>query len=396
VAALKAAERREGMNIIVAPDSFKGSLTAVEAADAILQGVRAVLPEAEVVCFPLADGGEGTVEGLVLATEGRIIRQDVTGPLGEPVAAGFGVLGDDVTGVVEMAQAAGLTLVPEEKRNPLVTTTYGVGELMLAALEAGCRRLIVGLGGSATSDGGAGMAQALGVRLLAEDGTELKRGAAALMSLGRIDMSGLDSRLAGATIWAASDVTNPLCGPEGAATVYGPQKGASRQMVAMLDKALGKFAEVVERDVGVAVRDLAGGGAAGGLGAGLVAFCGAEIRSGASLVLAMLRFEEYLESADVIFTGEGKIDRQIEFGKAISGVALLAEKHQVPVVALTGSLEVEPEKLAGRGVSAVVPITPGPMEEKEAMSRAGELLQEAAERTMRVLLVGRGLSERAV
>jgi glycerate kinase len=381
------------MNIIVAPDSFKGSLTAAEAADAIVQGVREVMPEAEIVSIPLADGGEGTVEALVLATRGRILQAEVTGPMGDPVEASYGILGDDVTGVVEMAQAAGLSLVPAQKRNPLLATTYGVGELMRAALDEGCRWLIVGLGGSATSDGGAGMAQALGVRLLSGDGDDLKRGAAALMSLERIDTSGRDPRVEETTIYAASDVTNPLCGPEGAAAVYGPQKGADDQMVRRLDQALAHFAEVVERDLVIDVREMSGAGAAGGLGAGLVALCGAEIRSGPSLVLELLRFEEYLEAADLVLTGEGKVDRQIEFGKAISGVAMLAEKHTVPVVAFAGSLEEEQADLVERGISAVVPIAPGPIEEAAAMAQAGELLQAAAERAMRLLVLGRGLGD---
>lgn len=381
------------MNIIVAPDSFKGSLTAAEAADAIVQGVRDVMPEAEIVSIPLADGGEGTVEALALATRGRILQAEVTGPMGDPVEASYGMLGDDVTGVVEMAQAAGLSLVPAQKRNPLLATTYGVGELMRAALDEGCRRLIVGLGGSATSDGGAGMAQALGVRLLSGDGGDLKRGAAALMSLERIDTSGRDPRVEETTIYAASDVTNPLCGPEGAAAVYGPQKGADGQMVRRLDEALAHFAEVVERDLVIDVREMSGAGAAGGLGAGLVALCGAEIRSGPSLVLELLGFEEYLEAADLVLTGEGKVDRQIEFGKAISGVAMLAEKHTVPVVAFAGSLEEEQADLVERGISAVVPIAPGPIEEAAAMAQAGELLQAAAERAMRLLVLGRGLGD---
>jgi len=376
------------MNIIVAPDSFKGSLTAREAADAITQGIRDALPEAEIVAFPLADGGEGTAEALVLATEGRLVRRLVTGPTGASVEATFGVLGDDVTGVVEMAQAAGLTLVPPAERTPLLTTTYGVGELILAALDQGCTRLIVGLGGSATNDGGAGMAQALGARLLKADGSEIGRGGAGLMSLDRIDVSDVDARIARTTIWAASDVTNPLCGPEGASAIYGPQKGATPQMVPMLDKALAHYADVVERDLAVDVRNAAGAGAAGGLGAGMIAFCHAQIRSGASLVLQIMDFESYLESADVIFTGEGKIDRQIEFGKAISGVALLAEKHGVPVVAFTGSLEEEPAKLSRRGIHAVMPIAPGPIDEEQAMSKASELLQAAAERATRLLVLG--------
>ncbi len=381
------------MNIIVAPDSFKGSLTALQAADAIVQGIRDVAPEAEIVSIPLADGGEGTVESLVLATRGRFLTKKVAGPLGDPVEATFGVLGDDVTGVVEMAAAAGLGLIPREQRNPLLTTTYGVGELILAALSAGCTRLIVGLGGSATNDGGAGMAQALGARLLSAGGGELPRGGAALAHLDRIDLSGVDPRVGQVVISAASDVTNPLCGPKGAAAIYGPQKGATPEMVAQLDQALAHFAQVIERDLGVDVREMSGAGAAGGLGAGMIAFCGAQIRSGASLVLEILGFEDYLEAADLVITGEGKIDRQIEFGKAISGVALLAEKHGVPLIAFTGSLEEEPEQLARRGVQAVVPIIPGPMPEQEAMSRAGELLQAAAERTLRLLLVGRELGD---
>jgi glycerate kinase len=381
------------VNIIVAPDSFKGSLTALQAADAIVQGIRHVLPEAEIVSFPLADGGEGTCEALVLASEGRFLPQEVVGPLGEPVKANLGILGDDVTGVVEMAQAAGLSLVPPEKRNPLLTTTFGVGQLMRAALDAGCTRIIVGLGGSATNDGGAGMAQALGARLLDAGGSDLPPGGAALLDLERVDLTGLDARLQQTTIYAATDVTNPLCGPQGASAIYGPQKGATPEMVAQLDKALARFAYVVERDLSIEVRDLAGAGAAGGLGAGVVAFCGAKFRSGASLVLEMLRFEQYLDTADLIFTGEGRLDRQIEFGKAISGVALLAEKYQVPVIALTGSLAIEPDALARRGISGVVPIIPGPMDEQEAMTRASELLQEAAERTMRLLLIGRQVGE---
>jgi len=381
------------MNVIVAPDSFKGSLTALEAADAIVQGVRDVLPDAEIVSIPLADGGEGTVEALVRATEGKIAKAKVTGPMGEPVEAQFGLLGDDVTGVVEMAQAAGLFLVPPDKRNPLLATTYGVGELMLAALDAGCTQLIVGLGGSATNDGGAGMAQALGVRLLGPEGREVGRGGAALKDLERIDISGLDPRIPRTTIYAASDVINPLCGPNGASAVYGPQKGATEEMVATLDKALWHYGGIISEQLQLEVRDLPGAGAAGGLGAGLVALAGAKIRSGPSLVLELLRFEEYLEAADLVLTGEGKIDRQIEFGKAISGVALLAEKHGVPVIALTGWLTEEDHKLAERGVAAVLPIAPGPIAEQEAMERAGELLQAGAERALRLIVLGRRLGD---
>jgi glycerate kinase len=357
----------------------------------MVQGIREVMPEAETAAVPLADGGEGTVEALVTATGGRIMERTVTGPMGDPVTAAFGVLGDDVTGVVECAQACGLALVPPERRNPLSATTRGVGELMLEALGTGCTRLIVGLGGSATNDGGAGMAQALGARLLGPNGSELRSGASHLMSLERIDISGLDPRLAEAAVCAASDVANPLCGPEGASVVYGPQKGASPQMVEILDRALDHYADVIARDLEVMVRDLPGAGAAGGLGAGLAAFCKAEIRSGANLVMEMLAFDELLTAADVVFTGEGKLDHQTEFGKALSAVALLAAKHSVPVVAFTGNLEVEPRRLVQQGIASAVSILPGPMDERQAIARASELLQAAVERTVRLLVLGSGL-----
>jgi glycerate kinase len=379
------------VNIVIAPDSFKGSLTALEAADAIEQGVRDVAPEAETVVVPLADGGEGTTEALVVATRGRMVKREVTGPLGEPVEAVFGVLGDDVTGVVECAQAAGLTLVPPDRRDIMRATTRGVGELMHAALEEGCTRLIVGLGGSATNDGGAGMAQALGAQLLTADGRDIGPGAAGLAELHRISISRLDPRLADVSVCAASDVTNPLCGPEGASAVYGPQKGARPEQVPVLEAALARFAEIVARDLGVEVKGEPGAGAAGGLGAGLLAFCGASIRSGANLVLETFGFDELLEAADLVLTGEGRIDNQTTFGKAIHAVALLAAKHEVPLVAFAGSVQEEPAKLARHGIGGVVPIVDGPMGEEEAMSRAGELLQSAAERAMRLLVLGREL-----
>lgn len=382
------------MNFVVAPDSFKGSLRAAQAAEAITQGILAVQPEAQIASLPLADGGEGTAEALVIATRGRLEEVGVTGPLGEPVRALLGLLGDDVTAVVECAQACGLPLVPPERRNPLLATTRGVGELMLAALDAGCTRLIVGLGGSATNDGGAGMAQALGARLLDARGDELSPGAAHLPELDRVDVSRLDARLAEVTVWAASDVTNPLCGPTGASAVYGPQKGASPEMVEMLDRALSHYAEVIARDLDLDVRHLTGAGAAGGLGAGLLAFCHATVRSGASLVLEMFAFEDLLEAADVVFTGEGRIDSQVAYGKAVGTVALLAQKHGVPVIAFAGSVQVEPELLLEQGLLAAVPILPGPMAEAQAMAQASGLLQAAVERTVRILQVGESIARR--
>jgi len=376
------------MNIIIAPDSFKGSLSAAEATEAIRQGIRAVLPEAETVGLPLADGGEGTVEALVSATHGRFMTTKVTGPLGEPVEARWGILGDDVTAVIEMAAACGLPLVPAEKRNPLITTTYGTGELIRAALGAGCTKLVIGIGGSATNDGGAGMAQALGAELLDADGRPIGRGGEALARLEKIRTEHMDERLSRLQVKVASDVSNPLCGPEGASAIYGPQKGATPEMVELLEGALAHYAEIIERDLGIEVKDLAGAGAAGGLGAGLMAFLNAEMHRGVALVLETVGFEEYLAAADLVITGEGKIDFQTGFGKALAGVGALAKKHRVPVVAIAGAVEVGPEELSDLGISAAVAALSGPMGEAEAMARAAELVQETTERIMRLLLLG--------
>ncbi|MGB9859376.1 MAG: glycerate kinase, partial [Moorellaceae bacterium] len=270
--------------IVIAPDSFKESLDAPQVAAAIAAGIKRVLPEVETVEVPLADGGEGLTTTLVAATGGRLMTATVTGPLGEPVTAKWGILGDGRTAVIEMAQASGLPLVPKEKRNPLYTTTYGTGELIRQALEEGCRRLIVGIGGSATNDGGAGMAQALGVKLLDQSGQDIPWGGIGLERLARIEMQDLDPRVKEAEILVACDVDNPLCGPRGASAVYGPQKGATPEMVRRLDAALAHLADIIARDLGLQVRDLPGAGAAGGLGAGLVAFLGATLRRGIELV----------------------------------------------------------------------------------------------------------------
>ena len=376
------------MNIIIAPDSFKGSLSAVEATEVIRQGIRAVMPEAETVGLPLADGGEGTVEALVTATHGRYLTTKVTGPLGEPVEARWGILGDDITGVIEMAAASGLPLVPPDKRNPLITTTYGTGELITAAVEAGCTKLIIGLGGSATNDGGAGMAQALGVKLLDAEGKPIERGGAALAKLEKIDVSKIDERLCRLQVKIASDVSNPLCGPQGAAAIYGPQKGATPEMVETLDQALAHYAAVIARDLNLDLKDRAGAGAAGGLGAGLMAFLNAGMHRGVTLVLEAIGFEEYLESADLVITGEGRIDSQLQFGKALAGVGALGRKHKVPVVAIAGAVEVDPDELLDFGIRATMPIVNRPLAEAEAMACAAELVQEAAERIMRLIAVG--------
>ncbi len=296
------------MHIVIAPQSLKGSLTAYEAGQAIASGVRAILPEAEIDIIPIADGGEGTVQALVDATNGTLLHQTVTGPLGEPVTAFFGLLGDGTTAVIEMASCAGLPLVPPAKRNPRITTTYGVGELIKAALDRGCRHFIIGIGGSATNDGGAGMAQALGTQLQTEAGQEIERGGAALATLTHISLAHLAPRIQEATVDVACDVNNPLCGPLGASAVYGPQKGATPQMVAELDAALAHYAEIIERELGIAVKDVPGAGAAGGLGAGLLTFLHARLRPGAQIVLEATQLAQHLQTADLVITAEGQID----------------------------------------------------------------------------------------
>ncbi|GFN22660.1 glycerate kinase [Thermanaeromonas sp. C210] len=372
--------------IVIAPDSFKESLEAPEVAAAIAAGVKRVLPAAETIEVPLADGGEGLISTLVAATGGRVEAATVTGPLGEPVRACWGVLGDGRTAVIEMAQASGLPLVPKDRRNPLITTTYGTGELIRHALDAGCRRLIVGIGGSATNDGGAGMAQALGVRLLDQDGEEIPRGAAGLERLHRIDSQSLDPRIREAEIMVACDVDNPLCGPRGASAVYGPQKGATPEMVPRLDAALARLADIIVRDLGKEVRNLPGAGAAGGLGAGLVAFLGATLRPGIELVMEAVNLEKILaQGADLVITGEGEINSQTVHGKVPVGVARLAGKYGIPVVALVGSIGEGANAVLEQGIKGFMSIVPRPVPLSFCLENAAELLADAAERLVLLL-----------
>ena len=374
------------MKIIIAPDSFKGSLTARQAADAIERGVRHVTPDADIIPIPMADGGEGTVRALVDATGGRLISAHVTGPLGEPVAATYGILGDGAAAVIEMAEAAGLHLVGTTP-DPLRATTRGVGELILDALDRGMERIIVGLGGSATNDGGAGMAQALGVRLLDADGRDLPVGGAALANLVRIDCTGLDSRIARTPIVLASDVTNPLTGPDGASAVFGPQKGATPAMVEQLDRALNRYAAVVRRDTGRSVDAIPGAGAAGGLGAGFLAFTDATMRSGVDLVIETVGLKERAVGADYCFTGEGRVDGQTQYGKTPMGVAR-AVREAAPacrVIALAGSIGEDAEQLNALGCTAMFGIQPGAVSLQEALAGASRNLERTAEQVMRLL-----------
>jgi len=375
------------MKIVVAPQGFKGSLNAEQVAQAIAEGIRRVLPDIETILVPLADGGEGTVQALVYSTHGKTVSVEVTGPLGDKVSAEWGLLGDGVSAVVEMASASGITLVPPEKLNPMVATTYGTGELIRAALDAGCRKLIIGIGGSATNDGGAGMAQALGAKFLDDKGKELPWGGAALAGLNRIDISGLDSRIAGCEIIVASDVTNPLVGPDGASRVYGPQKGATEDMSRHLDEALTNYARVVKKDLGIDVVDMPGAGAAGGLGAGLVAFLGARLMSGIEIVSQAAGFADHLKGAALVFTGEGRMDAQTLFGKTVSGVATRAKALQVPVIAIVGELTGDYREVYRHGIDAILSITPGPISLEKSMANASSLIADTAERAMRLIMI---------
>jgi glycerate kinase len=378
------------MRIVVAPNAFKGSLSAVEAAEAIAEGARIAAPDADLVLVPIADGGDGTVDALVVATQGERRTVRVRGPLGDPVDAEYGLIDAGSTAVIEMAKAAGLALVPPAKRDPRITTTYGVGELLQHAYDRGARHFVVGIGGSATNDGGAGMAQALGYHLLDETGRELPPGGLALKRLARIHVGGVHANWKETEVDVACDVTNPLTGPHGASAVYGPQKGATPEMVAELDAALHRFAEIIRRDLGVDVEHLPGAGAAGGLGAGLVAFLGARLRPGAEMVMEAVHLDERLNQADLVITGEGRLDSQTaRFGKGPAGVARHAKNAGIPVVAIGGSVADETElRLLFDGVEATV-VEPGTLE--ETIARARPLLVRAATRLMWLLLTGRRL-----
>lgn len=373
------------MRVVVAPDSYKGSLTAADAAAAMARGVRRALPAAQVVEVPMADGGEGTLAALVAATGGRLIVRQVTDPLGHPVSATFGLLGDGHTAVIEMASASGLLLVPSDRRDPSRATTYGTGELMRAALDEGATRLLVAIGGSATNDGGAGMIQALGGHLLKADGTAVGPGGAALLELDRIDLSGLDARLQGTEVTVACDVDNPLTGPTGASVVYGPQKGATPEMVALLDQALARLAEVMARDLGRDVRHQAGAGAAGGLGAGLVGFLGAALRPGIEVVMDAARIDEALAGAALVLTGEGRTDGQTLAGKVPLGVARRAARHGAPAVVISGAVTPEADDLLTENILSLFSIVDGPISLDQAMERAAELLERATARVVRTL-----------
>ncbi len=369
------------MRIVVAPQEFKGTLTAEQAAQAMAEGVRRALPDAEVETIPLADGGPGTVPAIVAAAGGRVLRAAVQDPLGRNVEAEWALL-DGGTGVLEMAAAAGLWRLRPEERDPLAAGTYGVGQLITAALAAGCQRIVIGLGGSATNDGGAGMASALGVRFLDNEGRELRPGGAALGRLARIDVSALDAGVRACRFTAATDVTNPLCGPDGASLVYGPQKGASPAAAALLDAALRRYGEVIERDLAVPVLAATGAGAAGGLGAGLIAFLDAEVRPGIDVVAEVVRLRDRLRGVGLLVTGEGRLDGQTGWGKTVAGVARIAGEEGVRVLIVPGALGPGGEAILPL-VDGVEPVVGGAATAEESLARPAELLALTAERALR-------------
>lgn len=372
------------MKIVIAPDSYKGSVSAVAVADAMERGVRKVFPNAEVVKMPIADGGEGTVETMIEASGGTWVEETVVGPLGEPVKAGWGIMGDGETGVIEMAAASGLPLVGDRK-NPLITTTYGTGELILSALNRGLKRIIIGIGGSATNDGGVGMARALGVRFLDADGKELANGGGALADLASIDVSGIDKRLYDMTLLVACDVDNPLCGPNGASYAYGPQKGATPEMVEALDAALANYAAIAEKTLGKSVKDTPGAGAAGGLGAGLMLFTQTELRPGIDIILEVNEFDQALQGASLMLTGEGQTDFQTARGKAPVGAAKWAKKYDIPVVCISGGLGKGADEVLAYGIDALASIAPRPISLEDCIAQGEQLLEEATERICRLV-----------
>ena len=373
------------VRIVVAPQAFKGSLSAQEACRAIREGALRQIPDAEVVLVPMADGGDGALEALVDATGGSYRHTLVRGPLGEDVRAAWGIMGDGGTGVVEMARASGLVLVPDSRRDPRRASTYGTGQLISAALDAGCRRMIVGIGGSATNDGGAGMAAALGVRFLDADGNHLPQGGAALSRLDRIDLFDLDPRLRSCDVLAACDVANPLTGPEGASAVYGPQKGMTPEVVRELDAALSRFDEVLTRTMGRSFANIPGAGAAGGLGAGLMAFLDARLQPGVDVVAAAVGLDAALDAADVVITGEGRLDGQTVYNKTPVGVALRAKARGLRVIALAGSLGEGHRAALAMGIDAVETLADGSTPLENAVANAYSLLADAAERAMQSL-----------
>ncbi|MDT8715144.1 glycerate kinase [Clostridium sp. 19966] len=375
---------KKNLNIILAPDSFKESMTAKEACVAMEKGIKKVNDKINCIHVPMADGGEGTMQSLIDATGGRKYSLKVVGPLGNEVDAEYGILGNGKIGILEMASASGIQLVPKEKRNPLITTTYGTGQLIKACLDMGIKKLLIGIGGSATNDGGAGVIQALGARLLDEEGKELGFGGGELEKLHSIDISDLDARIAEVEVEVACDVTNPLCGERGASNVFGPQKGATKEMISALDSNLAHYANVIKNQLGKDVLELPGAGAAGGLGAGLVAFLDGKLKKGIDMVIEYSDLENKVKDADMVWTGEGSIDFQTKFGKTPFGVASIAKKYNKPVIALAGRIGNDIEELYDE-IDAIFGIMQGVTSLEEALENGKENIEKTSENIIRLM-----------
>lgn len=384
------------MKIVIAPDSFKENLTSLEVASEIETGLKRVWPDADYVKVPMADGGEGTVRSLVDATGGQIVKCEVTGPLGEKVLASYGLLGDSDIAVIEMAEASGLPLVAKDQRDPLRATTFGTGELVADAIKRGVKEIIIGIGGSATNDGGAGFAQALGARFHNTGGVPITKplGGGQLAEITAIDMTQANPGLDRVRISVACDVTNPLCGENGASHVYGKQKGATPEMIAQLDKNLEHFAQIIKRDLYADIANKPGAGAGGGIGAGLMAFTNATLKRGVELVIAHTGLEKQMKGADLAITGEGRVDSQTAFGKTPSGVAAVARKLGVPVVAIGGGLADDAAAVFAHGIDGLETATPNAMPLEEAIGKSRQYLQDAAERTARLIVVGQRMPQK--
>ncbi|MDS0527118.1 glycerate kinase [Clostridium sp. SHJSY1] len=374
------------MKIVIAPDSFKGSLTALEVANAIEEGLKKYDETFELEKVPMADGGEGTVESLVSLTNGEIITVDVKDPLMREIKGFYGLLGDKKTAVIEMAAASGLPLLKENEKNPLITSTYGTGQLIKDALDRGCNNFIIGIGGSATNDGGTGMLKALGVKFLDENNNEVKDGAIELDKLLTIDMSGFDKRIFECDIKVACDVQNPLCGENGASYVFGAQKGADEELMAILDKNLYHYGEVLEKTFNTEVINVPGAGAAGGMGAAFIAVIKGKLERGIDIIIQESKLNEKLENADLVFTGEGKIDFQTKFGKTPFGVASEAKKKDIPVIALAGSVGEGTDTLYEAGFDGIFSIMDSPMTLEEAIKDSENLVKEAAYRIINLYM----------
>lgn len=378
------------MKIIVAPDSFKSSMSAISAANAIERGIKKAgdfyNTNYDVIKVPMADGGEGTVDAVINSIGGRKIYTEVLDPLGRKINSFFGILGKE-TAIIEMAASSGLHLLSDKEKNPMETTTYGTGQLIKRALDEGCKHIIIGLGGSATNDGGVGMAQALGIKFLDNEGREIGFGGQNLKHIKSIDISGLDKRIDDVKITVASDVKNPLCGPQGASAVYGPQKGATPEMIKILDDNLKHLTEIIKKDLKKDIRNIPGAGAAGGLGAALIAFLDANILPGIEIIMELSNFEQQVENCDVVITGEGSTDYQTMFGKVPYGVGQVAKKYNKPLICISGSLKEGYESLYDEGVTALFSISPGPISLKDSIERGDELLERVSENVMRIFFL---------